>query len=119
MVALQYRRVSGDLSRGDIRLRGEVLDIWMPSRDDPIRVRFGWDGVERLQVCEAVSWEPLDDIEEAWIHPREFYMTDEDRFATALENIEEELEERASWFESKGRDLDCLLYTSPSPRDDR
>ena len=107
LVALQYRRVSGDLSRGDIRLRGEVLDIWMPSRDDPIRVRFGWDGVERLQVCEAVSWEPLDDIEEAWIHPREFYMTDEDRFATALENIEEELEERASWFESKGRDLEA------------
>ena len=28
-------------------------------------------------------------------------MTDEDRFATALENIEEELEERASWFESR------------------
>ena len=107
LVALQYRRVSGDLSRGDIRLRGEVLDIWMPSRDDPIRVRFGWDGVGRLQVCEAVSWEPLDDIEEAWIHPREFYMTDEDRFATALENIEEELEERASWFESKGRDLEA------------
>ena len=107
LVALQYRRVSGDLSRGDIRLRGEVLDIWMPSRDDPIRVRFGWDGVERLQVCEAVSWEPLDDIEEAWIHPREFYMTNEDRFATALENIEEELEERASWFESKGRDLEA------------
>ena len=107
LVELQYRRVSGDLSRGDIRLRGEVLDIWMPSRDDPIRVRFGWDGVERLQVCEAVSWEPLDDIEEAWIHPREFYMTDEDRFATALENIEEELEERASWFESKGRDLEA------------
>ncbi len=107
LVELQYRRVSGDLSRGDIRLRGEVLDIWMPSRDDPIRVRFGWDGVERLQVCEAVSWEPLDDIEEAWIHPREFYMTDEDRFATALENIEEELEKRASWFESKGRDLEA------------
>ena len=107
LVELQYRRVSGDLSRGDIRLRGEVLDIWMPSRDDPIRARFGWDGVERLQVCEAVSWEPLDDIEEAWIHPREFYMTDEDRFATALENIEEELEERASWFESKGRDLEA------------
>ena len=107
LVELQYRRVSGDLSRGDIRLRGEVLDIWMPSRDDPIRVRFGWDGVERIQVCEAVSWEPLDDIEEAWIHPREFYMTDEDRFATALENIEEELEERASWFESKGRDLEA------------
>ena len=107
LVSLQYRRVSGDLSRGDIRLRGEVLDIWMPSRDDPIRVRFGWDGIERLQVCEAVSWEPLDEIGEAWIHPRQFYMTDEDRFSTAIENIEHELDERARWFESKGMDLEA------------
>ena len=28
--------------QGDVRLRGEVLDVWMPSRDDPIRVKFGW-----------------------------------------------------------------------------
>ena len=94
LIALQYRRTTGDLVRGDIRLRGEVLDIWMPSRDDPIRIRFGWEGIERIQVCEAVSWEPLDEIEEAWIHPREFYMTDEERFSTALENIELELDER-------------------------
>ena len=63
----------------------------MPSRDDPIRVKFGWEGIERIQVCEAVSWEPLDEFEEAWIHPREFYMTSEDRFKQALEDIEGEL----------------------------
>ena len=107
LIALQYRRTTGDLVRGDIRLRGEVLDIWMPSRDDPIRIRFGWEGIERIQVCEAVSWEPLDEIEEAWIHPREFYMTDEERFSTALENIELELDERSAWFESKGKDLEA------------
>ena len=46
LVGLHYRRVSGEITRGDIRLRGEVLDIWMPSRDDPIRVRFGWEDRE-------------------------------------------------------------------------
>ena len=38
-----------------------------------------------------MSWEPLDEFEEAWIHPREFYMTSEDRFKQALEDIEGEL----------------------------
>ena len=55
---MQYRRTTGDIARGDVRLRGEVLDVWMPSRDDPIRIRFGWDGIEKITVCEAVSWEP-------------------------------------------------------------
>ncbi|MFL2979834.1 MAG: helicase-related protein [Candidatus Thalassarchaeaceae archaeon] len=107
LVGLQYRRVTGEITRGDIRLRGEVLDVWMPSRDDPIRIRFGWQGIERIQVCEAVSWEVLDEFEEAWIHPREFYMTSEESFSQALEDIEHELDERIGWFENNGMDIEA------------
>ena len=107
LVGLQYRRVTGEITRGDIRLRGEVLDVWMPSRDDPIRIRFGWQGIERIQVCEAVSWEILDEFEEAWIHPREFYMTSEESFNQALEDIEHELDERIGWFEGQGMDIEA------------
>tara|TARA_Y100001970_G_scaffold282143_1_gene394394 strand:+ start:7113 stop:9386 length:2274 start_codon:yes stop_codon:yes gene_type:complete len=107
LVDLQYRRTTGEIARGDVRLRGEVLDVWMPSRDDPLRVRFGWEGIERIQVCEAVSWEPLDDFEEAWIHPREFYMTSEERFNQALEDIEHELDNRVDWFESNDGGLEA------------
>ncbi|HIG37838.1 MAG TPA: excinuclease ABC subunit B [Candidatus Poseidoniales archaeon] len=107
LVSLQYRRITGDIARGDIRLRGEVLDVWMPSRDDPLRIRFGWDGIERIQVCEAVSWEPLDDFEEAWIHPRKFYMTSEERFNQALEDIETELNDRLEWFNSNDMEMEA------------
>ena len=107
LVGLQYRRITGEIVRGDIRLRGEVLDVWMPSRDDPLRIRFGWDGIERIQVCEAVSWEPLDDFEEAWIHPREFYMTSEEHFNQALEDIEVELNDRLEWFNSNDMELEA------------
>ncbi len=107
LVGLHYRRVSGEITRGDIRLRGEVLDIWMPSRDDPIRVRFGWEGIEKIQVCEAISWEVLDEFEEAWIHPREFYMTSEESFNLAIEDIEHELEDRVDWFQEKGMEIEA------------
>ena len=107
LVGLQYRRTAGEIVRGDVRLRGEVLDVWMPSRDDPIRIKFGWEGVERIQVCEAVSWEPLDEFEEAWIHPREFYMTGEESFNQALDDIEKELEGRVDWFESKDKAIEA------------
>ena len=91
LVGVQYRRVTGEISRGEIRLRGEVLDIWMPSRDDPLRIHFDLDEVSRIQICESVSWEEIDEIEEAWIHPKEFFMTGPERFEQALEDIEFEL----------------------------
>ncbi len=107
LVGLQYRRVTGEISRGEIRLRGEILDIWMPSRDDPLRIHFDLENISRIQVCESVSWEELDEIEEVWIHPKEFFMTGPERFEQALEDIEFELEQRIAFFEKAGMDLEA------------
>ncbi|MEE2747749.1 MAG: excinuclease ABC subunit UvrB [Candidatus Thermoplasmatota archaeon] len=117
LVALQYRRVTGEISRGELRLRGEVLDIWMPSRDDPIRIRFDLDGITRIDVCEPVSWEPIDEIEEVWIHPKEFFMTGPDRFEKALDDIEFELQQRLDFFEKAGMDLEAHRLESKTRYD--
>ena len=107
LVALQYRRVSGEISRGELRLRGEVLDLWMPSRDDPLRIQFDLDGITRIQVCESVSWDSVDEVEEVWVHPKEFFMTSPERFERAMEDIEFELQERLDFFEKAGMDLEA------------
>ena len=107
LVELQYIRSTTELARGEMRLRGEILDIWMPSRDDPLRIRFGFEGVEKIQVCDPVSWEIHDELDEAWIHPKEFFMTGKDRFETALENIELELKGSVADFQSKGMDIEA------------
>ena len=107
LVALQYARTSTDLERGQVRLRGENLDVWMPSRDDPLRIRFGFDGVEHIQICDPVTWEILDELEEAWIHPKEFFMVSPERFENALENIETELDGRIAELKSEGKELEA------------
>ena len=107
LIALQYTRTNTDLARGNCRLRGEVLDVWMPSRDDPLRIQFDFDGVTKVQVCDPVSWEVLDNLDEAWIHPKEFFMTSPERFERALESIETELDGRIAHFKSLGKDLEA------------
>lgn len=107
LVDLQYVRSTTDVARGNLRLRGEVLDVWMPSRDDPLRIRFGFDGIEKIQVCDPVSWEIIDELDEAWIHPKEFYMTGSERFGTALEGIETELEARVCELKSQDKELEA------------
>jgi len=107
LIGLQYVRSNTDLSRGCCRLRGEVLDVWMPSRDDPLRIQFDFDGVTKIQVCDPVSWEVLDTLDEAWIHPKEFFMTSPERFESALESIETELDGRIAHFKSVGKELEA------------
>ncbi len=107
LISLQYIRTNSDLSRGNCRLRGEVLDVWMPSRDDPLRIQFDFDGVIKIQVCDPVTWEVLDTLDEAWIHPKEFFMTSPERFENALESIETELDDRIAHFKSIGKELEA------------
>ena len=107
LVALQYERTTTELERGQVRLRGENLDVWMPSRDDPLRVRFGFEGVEHIQICDPVSWEILDELKEAWIHPKEFFMVSPERFEEALENIETELDGRVAELKSEDKEIEA------------
>ena len=107
LVALQYTRTSSELKRGEVRLRGENLDVWMPSRDDPLRIRFGFEGVEHIQICDPVTWEILDELDEAWIHPKEFFMVSPERFEAALENIETELDGRVAELKSESKELEA------------
>jgi len=107
LISLRYRRTTSDLNRGDIRLRGEILDIWMPSRDDPLRVKFDFDGVVSIHVCDPVTWETLDILEEAWIHPKEFFMTSPERHEQALQDIEDELDGQITQFKAKGKELEA------------
>ncbi|RJU80886.1 MAG: excinuclease ABC subunit B [Candidatus Poseidoniales archaeon] len=106
LIVLQYKRTTVDLSRGECRLRGEVLDVWMPSRDDPLRIQFDFDGVTKIQVCDPVTWEVLDSLDEAWIHPKEFFMTSPERYEAALGSIEDELDDRIAHYSSLGRELE-------------
>ncbi len=106
LINLQYKRTTLDLNRGECRLRGEVLDVWMPSRDDPLRIQFDFDGVVKVQVCDPVSWDVLDSLDEAWIHPKEFFMTSPERYEEALVSIEDELDDRIAHYSSQGRELE-------------
>ncbi|HJM55345.1 MAG TPA: helicase-related protein [Poseidonia sp.] len=106
LIELQYRRTITDLSRGECRVRGEVIDVWMPSRDDPLRIVFDFDGIKSIQICDPVTWEVLDELDEAWIHPKEFFMTSPERFEAALKSIEEELNSRSKYFAKEGRELE-------------
>ncbi len=101
LVKLQYTRTTSDLSKGCARLKGEILDIWMPSRERPFRIKFELDEIHEISVCDPIDWKKLETLEEVWIHPKEFFMTDPETFSTALNEIERDLEIRAKQFNDR------------------
>ncbi len=65
LVALGYRRESIVEHRGEFAVRGGIVDLWSPHAEQPLRLDFFGDEVERLTTFDVASQRSLADAESA------------------------------------------------------
>jgi len=79
LVGLGYERVDLVDRRGQIAVRGGILDIFPPTQEHPIRIEFWGDDVEELRFFAVVDQRSLEVAEHGlWAPPvRELLLTEE------------------------------------------
>jgi excinuclease ABC subunit B len=107
LIDIQYDRNDFDLSRGTFRVRGDVLDIFPPYADRPLRVDFFGDTIEEIAEFDPVTGEVVARLESVPVWPATHYVTVPERLQLALETIRAELAERLAYFRAEGRLLEA------------
>ncbi len=107
LVEIQYQRNDYDFHRGTFRVRGDVVEIFPAYADAAVRVELWGEEVEGLWEIDPLTGVKLQRLHRAPIYPANHYVTPEERRQHALQAIEEELEERAAWFEQHGKFLEA------------
>jgi excinuclease ABC subunit B len=107
LVEIQYDRNDFDLQRGMFRVRGDVLDIFPPYADRPLRVEFFGDTVESIAEVDAVTGEVTAALDSVPVWPATHYVTVPERLAEAIGGIRVELQERLAYFKSEGKLLEA------------
>ncbi len=80
LVALAYSRVDMVEKRGEIAVRGGILDVFPPTADHPVRVEFWGDEITDLRSFGVTDQRSLAAVEELVAPPcREILLTDEVR----------------------------------------
>lgn len=89
LIASQYTRNNMTLESGDFRLRGDVIELIVPSNKDHI-VRIAmdeWDRVEKIEEIDALTGEWIHSYEEIPIYPAHEYASGTERLKKAVESI--------------------------------
>ncbi|ONK22506.1 excinuclease ABC subunit B [Bacillus sp. VT-16-64] len=108
LVDLQYARNDIEFTNGTFRVRGDVVEIFPIAREEQcIRVEFFGDEIDRIRVVDALTGEIVGDREHAAIFPASHYVTAEDKLRIAINNIEEELEERLAELRAEDKLLEA------------
>jgi excinuclease ABC subunit B len=107
LVEIQYDRNDFDLQRGTFRVRGDVLDIFPPYADRPLRVEFYGDTVESIAEVDAITGEVAANLDSVPVWPATHYVTVPERLSGAISGIRAELQERLAYFKTEGKLLEA------------
>src|SRR5919198_1882160 len=107
LTEMLYERNDYDLSRLRFRVRGDIVDIVPAGEENVYRVEFFGDEVDRIRRLDPMTGEILESRDTLKIFPASHYVTPRQKLELALTDIEQEMEERCSWFDQHGRLLEA------------
>ncbi len=101
LVDIQYNRNDTAPERGEFRVRGDVVDVFEPQRDDFVRVGFFGDEVESLERRDSVTGKVVLKPHTATLFPCRQFVLPQERIIAAERGIREEMKLRVADFERR------------------
>ena len=102
LVTSLYVRNDIDLQRGNFRVKGDTVDIFMAYSEVVLRVTFWDDEIDALEEVDAVTFDRLARFESYKLYPANLFMTSQDQTNIAIHDIQDDLTKQIAFFEEMG-----------------
>lgn len=97
-----YVRNDLDLQRGNFRVKGDTVDIFMAYSDNVLRVSFRDDEIDSIEEVDSVTFHKLASFNEYQIYPANLFITSKEQTQEAISEISKDLDERIEFFNEIG-----------------
>ena len=98
-----YVRNDLELNRGNFRVKGDTVDIYLAYSDNLLRVMFWDDEIDAIEEVDPISGVRLGQFDEYKIYPANLFMTTKESQLRAIYQIEDDLAKETSRFEEIGK----------------
>lgn len=95
-----YTRNEIELNRGNFRVKGDTVDIFLAYSDFVLRVVFWGDEIEEILTVDPVNLHVLESFDAYKIYPASIFVTTKERIAQAINHIEVDLARQVDYFRS-------------------
>lgn len=108
LVDMQFERNDIDFQRGRFRVRGDVVEIFLPSRtESTVRVEFFGDEIDRIREIDSLTGEILADLSYVAIFPATHFVSTSEETQHAIQTINKELDEQLEVLQSENKLLEA------------
>ena len=102
-VDMLYSRNEATFSRGNFRVKGDTVDIFLAYADHAYRILFWDDEIEAIQSIEPATGQKLSDEQQVLIFPANLFVTSKEVLQQAIQEIQDDLEAQIKFFEGEYR----------------
>ena len=102
-----YVRNDISLSRGEVRVKGDTVDVALAYSDNLLRVTFWDDEIESLEEVDPISMMRLGKFPEYRIYPANLFLTTKETQEAAITKIQHDLAEQVAYFEEIGKPIEA------------
>lgn len=102
-----YTRNEIELNRGNFRVKGDTVDIFLAYADFILRIVFWGDEIEEILTVESIDYHVIERFESYKIYPASIFVTTKPRIMNAIQLIESDLEVQVGNFRAQGKDYEA------------
>ncbi|MDW3210973.1 MAG: excinuclease ABC subunit UvrB [Reichenbachiella sp.] len=106
-VDILYSRTEADFKRGNFRVKGDTVDIFIAYGDFAYRIIFWGDEIETIQRIEPHTGKKLSDEKIVTIFPANLFVTGKDLLHQAINQIQDDMVKQVQYFEEERRFLEA------------
>ncbi|MDR1679816.1 MAG: excinuclease ABC subunit UvrB [Prevotellaceae bacterium] len=103
LVDCQYHRNEIELNRGNFRVKGDTVDIFLAYADFLLRIVFWGDDIDEILTIDPVTGQELGAFEEYKIYPANIFIVSRGIIDRALVQIRADLTTQVDFLEKQGK----------------
>lgn len=105
LVAALYVRNDIDPQRGNFRVKGDTVDVFLPYSDEVIRVTWWDDEIDSIESLDGQTYHRLESMEEYCIYPANLFVTSQEQTNKAIRMIQDDLVKQVAYFQELGDNI--------------
>lgn len=105
LVDALYLRNDIELKRGNFRVKGDTVDIFMAYSDNVLRVTWWDDEIESIEELDSLTYHRLATFNDYQIYPANLFVTSKEQTESAIRMIQDDLVKQIAYFTELGDNL--------------
>ena len=102
-----YTRNDVAPTRGNFRVKGDTIDVFLAYSDDVLRINFWGDEIDSIEEVDGITGARQANFDEYKIYPANLFLTSKETQEMAIRQIQDDLAEQVALFKEQGKGLEA------------